>query len=314
MGELTEGNKVYYNEGRGVLTGFNFMLRVEAAFDMPLKSVRAFTRELEFDYIQEGGLNDYVHMRRKGITKPFTFEFDRYVGMNYIDTLPLGANMLLPLVLMVSRIPGQFYPFVVARTYNFTGCTIIKKTYGELDAMKSELLVETVTVAYRELVVVDIPWSEAAGEDIAGPTNEPNSATDKEEAELRARCDAVVEAADKLKADKKDEMDKYGAELKAVTDADKKVEEEEAQLEKDKKPPKESPADKAARLARKPKLEEANKIYKETKKSVDVARQAGFSARSFTIETDLRELTENAEKLLAQAQQKNGTPLPPIPH
>ncbi|MEG2073147.1 MAG: hypothetical protein RRY54_00105 [Angelakisella sp.] len=311
MAEMTQGNHVYLNEGRGVLTGFNFMLRVEAAFDMPLKAVRAFTRELEFDYIQEGGLNDYIHMRRKGITKPFTFEFDRYVGINYVDLLPLGANMLLPLVLMVSRIPGQFYPTIVARTYNFTGCTIIKKTYGELDAMKSELLVETVTVAYRELVVLDIPWSEAAGEKVEGPTNTPSSATKAKEAALRKRCDDVVSAADKLKKDKN--LDKYGADLKAIADPDKKVEEEEAKLKAEGKPPKETPADKAARLARKPQIEAATKAYKEMKKAVDDARDAGFSARSFTLETKLEELTIAAEDLLKVAQEKCNTPLPPLP-
>ena len=61
---------------------YAFALQVEAAFFLPLKAVRVFTKENEFDYYQEGGLNDYVHMLRKPITKPFTFQVERYVGVD----------------------------------------------------------------------------------------------------------------------------------------------------------------------------------------------------------------------------------------
>ena len=145
------------------------MLRVELLFDLPCKSVRAFTRELEYDYIQEGGLNDYVHMRRKPISKPFTLEVERYVGVDYVDPLPLGADLVLPVLLFVSRNHDQFIPGVVARTYVFTGVTVMKKTYGDLVADQSGLLVETTTLAYREMLCVDIPWSEV-GDNISADT------------------------------------------------------------------------------------------------------------------------------------------------
>jgi hypothetical protein len=138
------------------LVNFNFLLRVEAMFDLPCKSVRAFTRELEYDTIQEGGLNDYVHMRRKPISRPFTLEVERYVGVDYVDPLPLGADLMLPVFLFVTRRPGEFQ--TVVRTYVFTGCTVIKKVYGELAAEQSGLLTDTVTIAYREMICVDTPF------------------------------------------------------------------------------------------------------------------------------------------------------------
>lgn len=149
-----EGNSLVMNQGLNPLVNFNFMLRVEAVFDLPCKTVRAFTRELEFDYIQEGGLNDYVHMKRKPITKPFTLEVERYVGIDYIDPLPLGADLVLPLILLISRRPNKFG--TPARTYVFTGCTVMKKTYGDLVGDQSGLLVETTTIGYREMLCVDI--------------------------------------------------------------------------------------------------------------------------------------------------------------
>ena len=167
MASITDQNWVVWNQGKNPLVNFNFMLRVELMFDLPCKSVRAFTRELEYDYIQEGGLNDYVHMRRKPISRPFTLEIERYVGVDYIDPLPLGADLVLPVLLFVSRNHDQFIPGVVARTYVFTGCTVMKKTYGDLVADQSGLLVETTTLGYREMLCVDIPWSEV-GDNIPG--------------------------------------------------------------------------------------------------------------------------------------------------
>jgi hypothetical protein len=143
------------NKGLNPLVNFNFLLRVEAMIDLPCKSVRAFTRELEYELIQEGGLNDYVHMRRKPISKPFILEIERYAGVDYVDPLPLGADLALPLMLLVSRNPNDFLS--TARTYAFTGCTVIKKVYGELLGEQSGLLTDTITIAYREMVCVDIP-------------------------------------------------------------------------------------------------------------------------------------------------------------
>ena len=65
MASITDGNFVVSNQGKNPLVNFNFMLRVELLHDLPCKSVKSFSSELEYDYIQEGGLNDYVHMRRK---------------------------------------------------------------------------------------------------------------------------------------------------------------------------------------------------------------------------------------------------------
>ncbi len=147
---------------------YAFALQVEAAFFIPLKSVRVFTKENEFDYYQEGGLNDYVHMLRKPVTKPFTFQIERYVGvsssgdfnMGFLDPLALGTELILPLVLYVNRSPaGSWYKNIsfenCARAYIFTGCVVTAKEFGELNAEQSKLLTETTTIAYRELFTIN---------------------------------------------------------------------------------------------------------------------------------------------------------------
>jgi len=114
------------------LTNFRFMLRVDGAFDVPLKSVRAFSRENEYDYIQEGGMNDYVYMRRKPISKPFTLQVERYVATDFNDPLSNGTELLLPLMLFVGKNTGGSIDF--GRYYFFTGAVVMSKEYGGLDA------------------------------------------------------------------------------------------------------------------------------------------------------------------------------------
>ena len=148
--------------------GYAFALQVEAAFMLPCRSVRVFTKENDFDYYQEGGLNDYVHMLRKPITRPFTFQVERYVGVSasadfnigFVDPLTLGTDLILPVILFVNRSPapdwGDNFSFTnCARAYVFTGCTVTAKEYGELNAEQSRLLTETTTIAYRELFTIN---------------------------------------------------------------------------------------------------------------------------------------------------------------
>lgn len=154
LSKADSGNFLVYNYGRNPAVNFNFMLRVEGLYDLPCRAVRAFQRENEYEYIQEGGLNDYVHMRRKPISKPFTFQVERYVGTDILDPLANGTELVLPVILYVNRyrVYGDFVP---VRMYVFTGCTVMAKEYGELNAEKAGLLVETTTIAYREMVCVE---------------------------------------------------------------------------------------------------------------------------------------------------------------
>ena len=137
------------------LTNFRFMLRVDGVFDVPLKSVRAFTRENEYDYIQEGGMNDYVYMRRKPISKPFTLVVERYVSTDFNDPLSNGTELLLPLMLYVGKNTGGSIDF--GRYYFFTGAVVMNKEYGALDAERGGILTETVTIGYNQMFCVTNP-------------------------------------------------------------------------------------------------------------------------------------------------------------
>lgn len=146
------------NNEVAVMPGFNFVLRVEGLFEIPCRAIKSLRRENEFEYIQEGGLNDYVHLKRKPISRPFTFQVERYAGTDILDPLALGTELTLPLMLLVYDRPKTSNFLDAHRVYTFWGCTVTAKDYGELNAESSSLLVETTTIAFREMTCIDTPW------------------------------------------------------------------------------------------------------------------------------------------------------------
>ncbi len=154
---------------------YNFVLLVEGMYYLPLKSVHVFTKENEYEYIQEGGVNDYVHMKRKPISKPFTFQIEKYIDTGvtrFLDPLSNGTELVLPCILFVYRsaaargwnsdIDAKAY---AARYYTFTNCVVTSKEYGELNSEKSGLMTETVTIAYKELIVITNPIDSSTKEE-----------------------------------------------------------------------------------------------------------------------------------------------------
>lgn len=134
-----------------VISYMNFTLRVEEKYDLPCRSIKGFEQQIEYDAIQEGGVNDYVHIRKKPVSKPFTVQIERYIQEGYSDPLPVGTVLTKELVLMVSSQVGNFDRPLIQ--YRFEGCTVIGKNYGELDAEKTGLLTETTTIAYERMQV-----------------------------------------------------------------------------------------------------------------------------------------------------------------
>ncbi len=160
---------IHVEKGISPVINNNFLLRVEAVFDLPCRKVSNIQVEQEFETIQEGGVNDYVRLRKKPASKPNTFQVERYVGVNYFDPLILGYQPLLPILLYVDRYANNFdFP---SRTFIFTGCTVTAKNYGEMNAESSGLMVETTTIAFQQMYVIDNLFGEPKPEwqfDVSG--------------------------------------------------------------------------------------------------------------------------------------------------
>lgn len=135
------------------LINYNFLLQVDGKVNIACKSVSGIKVEAEYEYIVEGGQNDYPHMIRKQNTKPSTFTIERYVTSGKDNPLVVGNEFQLPLLLMVSTKPNSFEN--VRRKYAFSGCTVTNTEYGSFEANQSGLLTEKVTITYQSMVVVD---------------------------------------------------------------------------------------------------------------------------------------------------------------
>ena len=288
---ITTGNSFVMNAGLSPVPSYNFMLRVEGIMDLPCKSIRAFSKEMEYELIQEGGLNDYVHMKRKPISKPFYFEVERYIGVDYIDPLPLGAELLLPVLLLVGRNPNNFA--AASRIYTFTGCTVIKKEFGQMDAERSGLFVETTTISYRELVIVDVPWSESYG---YNPKDPYSARADSQKAAFTLAKDARTQA-EKAATDSMDEFAEIAQERKNKVEAEKtkqKPGQEQTSTDWEKEREEQRLRDEAA----------AEAASRQAEKNL-AADEAAQQARDKQAEVDRTEQTDaekQAEKNLASGQ------------
>ena len=134
------------------VAGLNFVMRINAVLDIPLQKVHGFSQDLEYETIQQGGVNEYVTIRQKQVTQVRSFEVEFYVSKGYSSALSLGASFTIPIMILVSDVPGSFEAEHIKRMYAFTGCTVIGRTYGELDAERGALIVETAKIAYERMV------------------------------------------------------------------------------------------------------------------------------------------------------------------
>lgn len=133
-----------------VIPAYRFQLKVNGVFDVPLKAVRPIARKYEYEPIQEGGLNDYVHIKRKPISQPYELVVERYVQTEIDDKLAVGSKMTLPLILYIGRANGRDLAMTeAARWYVFTGAQVLNVEWGGLDSERAGLLTETVTIGYN---------------------------------------------------------------------------------------------------------------------------------------------------------------------
>lgn len=128
-----------------------FLLRVDAIYDLACTKVSGIVQEKEYEHITEGGVNDYVQLREKPSSKPNILEVQRYIGEWDINPLPVGKRFTIPLVLYVDRHLDLFVN--APMSFTFSGCVVLSKKYGELNAEHSGLMTETTQIAYQEVTV-----------------------------------------------------------------------------------------------------------------------------------------------------------------
>lgn len=141
------------------LTNFSFILRVEGALEIPIKGVRPIVRNNNYERIKEGGINDYVHFKRKPVEEAYTIQIERYLSNSVLDPLANGVELTIPLILQVMktnsfRNSSDKEDQNTGKVYVFTGCVVMGREYGALDSERSGLATEIITIGYKELFVL----------------------------------------------------------------------------------------------------------------------------------------------------------------
>lgn len=126
--------------------GYNFIVFLEALW-MRCAKVSGVERSLDTTTVSEGGVNDRVYTLEAPAQTQKTLVLERGVcqSLNPAEfILRPGYRFttdILVFVLDNQQIPHFFY--------TFSGCYVKKVSYGDLDASRSELLMERVELAYE---------------------------------------------------------------------------------------------------------------------------------------------------------------------
>lgn len=130
-------------------TAYNFMV-----FLGPLKvscaRVSGVENVLDTTTVSEGGVNDRVYTLEAPAQTEKTLILERGIclSLNAAEAvLTPGYRFATDILVFVLDIEG-----VPRFTYSFSGCYVKKVSYGDLDASKSEVLMEHAEIAYETVI------------------------------------------------------------------------------------------------------------------------------------------------------------------
>ncbi len=141
------------------LSGFHFKVSIgdNLSEDAAFQEVSGISQEMTTESINEGGENRFAH-KVPGRTSYSDLVLKRGVmaGSSSLatwckDTLSAGLSARIePKMLHVQLLDEEHNPLV---SWTFVNAYPIKWEIGSMDAMKSDIVVETITFAYNHFVV-----------------------------------------------------------------------------------------------------------------------------------------------------------------
>lgn len=144
------------------MTNNHFLVEIDDCW-INFAKVTNIQRAVEYDTIQEGGLNGYVHTFVKPSTQVQTILFEK--GVSVMGEEALKQLKLTPGLRLSQPIGVYIYADApthkgvagrgLGRSYLISGCMVSKWELGGLDAMSSEVLVDKFEVVYSEVEQFD---------------------------------------------------------------------------------------------------------------------------------------------------------------
>lgn len=140
---------------KGIIPSFSYTVWIEMQPVWGVKTVNNISSELKYEVYTEGGLNDKPYMIPQPVTDIKTLEINARVAAEPVQGMagsiyPVGQRFKLPVYVGV-RLPEDGAKGI---SFAFTGCTVIRQSFSELDGESSRLLETTLTLAYEKLYVL----------------------------------------------------------------------------------------------------------------------------------------------------------------
>lgn len=133
------------------IPGYKFQVYINAA-RMGFSKVTNIEESIETEALQEGGVNDRVYSLRTPVRSERTLVFERGLGgRGLLSSLPslrfvVGQRIATDIIIVVGDRNGA-----IAAIYQVHGAVIKKCVLGDLDAMRSDIVIERFELTYETM-------------------------------------------------------------------------------------------------------------------------------------------------------------------
>lgn len=137
--------------GNGILPGRNFLVTIGHDI-FSFSKVSNLVAQVEYEVVHEGGNNEYPLLFPKQRTNPDTLTLEKgvreWIADPAFNLLREGMQVEQGTILLLkdNLLPG--------RAFFFKKGLITKRAFSELDAMRGELLIETLEIAHSGLIEI----------------------------------------------------------------------------------------------------------------------------------------------------------------
>ena len=139
--------------GNGLMSGCNFLVTIGQEI-FSFSKVSNLASQVEYEAVQEGGNNDYPLLFPKQKTSPDTLVLEKGVREWTYDpafnSLWEGMHVEQVTILVFK------YGILLRKALFFKKGLIIKRSFSDLDALRGELLIETLEIAHSGLVEIPV--------------------------------------------------------------------------------------------------------------------------------------------------------------
>ncbi|MCH5275803.1 MAG: phage tail protein [Lachnospiraceae bacterium] len=141
------------HSGNAMLSGRNFLVTIGQEI-FSFSKVSNLVAQVEYETVQEGGNNEYPLLFPKQKTSPDTLILEKGVREWTFDprfnSLWEGMQVEQVTILLLK------YGIILRKAFFFKKGLIVKRSFSDLDALRGELLIETLEIAHSGLVEIPI--------------------------------------------------------------------------------------------------------------------------------------------------------------